>query len=92
MEYQVGKVLPFGPFSTLYDIDVTLLLPLQLEAELDSVEEDVDVSDDPEAGGRGPEARHHQAVEAEAAAQGGGGGGGARHHDRHRVWAYFYIL
>ena len=71
---------------------LTLLLPLQLEAELDCVEEDVDVSDDPEAGGRGPEARHHEAVEAEAAAQGGGGGGGARHHDRHRVWAYFYIL
>ena len=56
------------------------------------MDEDVDVSDDPEAGGRGPEARHHEAVEAEAAAQGGGGGGGARHHDRHRVWAYFYIL
>ena len=50
----------------------------------------MDVSEDPEAGGRGPEARHHEAVEAEAAAQGGGGGGGARHHDRHRVWAYFY--
>ena len=49
----------------------------------------MNVSEDPEAGGRGAEARHHEAVEAEAAAQGGGGGGGARHHDRHRVWAYF---
>ena len=44
------------------------------------------MADDPEAGSRGPEARHHEAVQAEAAAQGGGGGGGARDHDRHRVW------
>ena len=43
------------------------------------------MSDDPEAGSRGPEAGHHEAVQAEAAAQGGGGGGGARDHDRHRV-------
>ena len=44
------------------------------------------MADDPEAGSRGPEAGHHEAVQAEAAAQGGGGGGGARDHDRHRVW------
>ena len=43
------------------------------------------MADDPEAGSRGPEAGHHEAVQAEAAAQGGGGGGGARQHDRHRV-------
>ena len=43
------------------------------------------MADDPEAGSRGPEAGHHEAVQAEAAAQGGGGGGGARDHDRHRV-------
>ena len=43
------------------------------------------MADDPEAGSRGPEAGHHEAVQPEAAAQGGGGGGGARDHDRHRV-------
>ena len=43
------------------------------------------MADDPEAGSRGPEAGHHEAVQAEAAAQGGGGGGGTRDHDRHRV-------